>query len=223
MRSPRSGGTDRGPLTVTHRRRTARRLEGRRWIYDGVHDPAFIAAWLDLMRSRRHHAVGRRLRPPRGVRPPPAPRHRHGAGAFRRAVEQFGDRRRRRIGRHPEVLPRALRGPEPGGGNRRGPDRRRHRGSSGDPRVGHRRMGDARARTARAAPGPAQGELAVAHEFLAGGLDAWRLAVDAASRGTGFTAEAHALGVATATVHRRLAEALGAPPNPSRATTSQPA
>ena len=31
--------------------------------------------------------------------------------------------------------------------------------------------------------GPAHGELAVAHEFLAGGLDAWRLAVDAASPG----------------------------------------
>ena len=71
--------------------------------------------------------------------------------------------------------------------------------------------------TPAAAPGvepsaavrPARGELAVAHEFLSGGLDAWRLAVDAASRGTGFTAEAHALGAATATVHRRLAEALG--------------
>jgi 1,4-alpha-glucan branching enzyme len=55
----------------------------------------------------------------------------------------------------------------------------------------------------------AEGELAVAHEFLAGGLDAWRLAVDAARSGTDFTAEARALGAATATVHRRLAEALG--------------
>ena len=30
---------------------------GRRWVYDAVHDPAFIAAWLDLIRdggSRRH-------------------------------------------------------------------------------------------------------------------------------------------------------------------------
>ena len=54
-----------------------------------------------------------------------------------------------------------------------------------------------------------QGELAVAHEFLAGGRDAWRLAVDAARSGTDFTAEARALGAATATVHKRLAEALG--------------
>ena len=57
--------------------------------------------------------------------------------------------------------------------------------------------------------GRVQGELAVAHEFLAGGRDAWRLAVDAARSGTDFTAEAHALGAATATVHRRLAETLG--------------
>ena len=60
-----------------------------------------------------------------------------------------------------------------------------------------------------ASGGPAQGELAVAHEFLAGGRDAWRLAVDAAAGGVDFTAEAHALGHATATVHRRLAETLG--------------
>lgn len=56
---------------------------------------------------------------------------------------------------------------------------------------------------------PVQGELAVAHEFLVGGRDAWRLAVDAARSGTGFTSEARALGAATATVHRRLAETLG--------------
>ena len=67
---------------------------------------------------------------------------------------------------------------------------------------GYGRMGRCRAR-------PVQGELAVAHEFLAGGRDAWRLAVDAAAGGSGLHAEAHALGHATATVHRRLAETLG--------------
>ena len=68
-----------------------------------------------------------------------------------------------------------------------------------------------------------QGELAVAHEFLAGGRDAWRLAVDAARSGTDFTAEAHALGAATATVHRRLAEALGTSAEPSSGTVIGPA
>ncbi|WP_425524468.1 maltokinase N-terminal cap-like domain-containing protein, partial [Paenarthrobacter nicotinovorans] len=47
----------------------------------------------------------------------------------------------------------------------------------------------------------ATGELTVAHEFLLGGLDAWRLAVDAAAAGNDFTAEARGLGNATATVH----------------------
>ena len=55
----------------------------------------------------------------------------------------------------------------------------------------------------------ATGELAVAHEFLLGGLDAWRLAVEAAAAGKDFTAEAHGLGAATATVHARLAETFG--------------
>ncbi|WP_426006080.1 1,4-alpha-glucan branching enzyme [Paenarthrobacter sp. NyZ202] len=57
--------------------------------------------------------------------------------------------------------------------------------------------------------GPAAGELTVAHEFLAGGQDAWRLAVEAASSGKDFTEEAHGLGAATATVHARLAETFG--------------
>ncbi|MFJ5959042.1 1,4-alpha-glucan branching enzyme [Paenarthrobacter sp. NPDC092416] len=57
--------------------------------------------------------------------------------------------------------------------------------------------------------GTASGELAVAHEFLGGGLDAWRLAVDAAAAGADFTTEARELGAATATVHARLAETFG--------------
>ncbi|WP_347109814.1 1,4-alpha-glucan branching enzyme [Paenarthrobacter sp. S56] len=56
---------------------------------------------------------------------------------------------------------------------------------------------------------PSLGELTVAHEFLHGGLDAWRLAVDAAASGSGFIKEAHGLGAATATVHARLAETFG--------------
>ncbi|MDQ0213581.1 1,4-alpha-glucan branching enzyme [Arthrobacter bambusae] len=57
--------------------------------------------------------------------------------------------------------------------------------------------------------GTASADFAVAHEFLAGGQDAWRLAVDAAASGTDFAAEARQLGQATATVHLRLAETLG--------------
>ncbi|MFJ4027260.1 1,4-alpha-glucan branching enzyme [Paenarthrobacter sp. NPDC089989] len=57
---------------------------------------------------------------------------------------------------------------------------------------------------------PSTGELTVAHEFLHGGQDAWRLAVEAAASGTDFTAEARGLGAATATVHARLSETFGA-------------
>ena len=67
------------------------------WVYDGVHDPAFVAAWLELMRARAAHADGE----PRaghlvesGYRLPLATGKVR--GALRRAVEHFGDRRRRR-------------------------------------------------------------------------------------------------------------------------------
>ena len=56
--------------------------------------------------------------------------------------------------------------------------------------------------------GVAHGHLAVAQEFLAGTEDAWRVALDAARAGEDFTARAHALGAATAEVHRVLAEAM---------------
>ena len=81
-----------------------------------------------------------------------------------------------------------------------------------------------RRQTGEPRPGPryVQGELAVAHEFLAGGRDAWLLAVDAARSGTDFTAEARALGAATATVHQRLAETLGQSAERRRARSSLP-
>ena len=173
------------------------------WIYDGVHDPAFIAAWLELMRARAATADGTaaghlvdsdyrlpfatgKVRVLSGEQSNSSVIVDDGASAailkFFRVLSE---------GQNPEVeigaaltAGRTVEVPATLGwvtGEWTGPDG---------------------AATAR-------GELAVAHEFLAGGLDAWRLAVDAASTGTDFTAEARALGVATATVHRRLAEALG--------------
>ncbi|MBD8659915.1 phosphotransferase [Frigoribacterium sp. CFBP 8754] len=57
--------------------------------------------------------------------------------------------------------------------------------------------------------GVASGHLAFSQEFLAGSEDAWRVALDAASAGRGFTTEAHDLGVAVAEVHATLARQLG--------------
>jgi len=61
----------------------------------------------------------------------------------------------------------------------------------------------------------ARGHLAFAQEFIPGARDAWRMALDAAVVGTDFSAEARALGEATAQVHATLAEAL-----PTRQTTA---
>ncbi|MFJ3959082.1 phosphotransferase [Arthrobacter sp. NPDC090010] len=53
-------------------------------------------------------------------------------------------------------------------------------------------------------------DLAVAHEFLSGGRDAWMEAVRCAAEGVSFARQAHAIGQGTARIHRRLAE--GFPP-----------
>ena len=34
------------------------------WVYDGVHDASFVAAWLELIAPGRNDAVGKRHRPP---------------------------------------------------------------------------------------------------------------------------------------------------------------
>jgi predicted trehalose synthase len=60
----------------------------------------------------------------------------------------------------------------------------------------------------RTPSGTAKGHLAVAQEFLADTRDAWRVALDAARAGEDFTAPARDLGVATAEVHRVLADVL---------------
>ena len=52
------------------------------------------------------------------------------------------------------------------------------------------------------------GHLAFAQEFIRDAPDAWRVAVEAASRGEDFSARAHELGAAIAGVHGTLAEAM---------------
>ncbi len=53
------------------------------------------------------------------------------------------------------------------------------------------------------------GQLAFAQEFIPGVEDAWRVALVAAASGTDFTARAHDLGVMTAEIHAALASSLG--------------
>lgn len=58
------------------------------------------------------------------------------------------------------------------------------------------------------ASGRAHGHLAFAQEFLPGVRDAWRVALDAVGADRDFSAEARALGEATAEVHATLAEVM---------------
>jgi 1,4-alpha-glucan branching enzyme len=57
--------------------------------------------------------------------------------------------------------------------------------------------------------GRAAGQLAVVHEFLEGGSDVWSYALDAAAAGRSVAEDARALGAATARVHEALADTLG--------------
>ncbi len=58
------------------------------------------------------------------------------------------------------------------------------------------------------ASGRARGHLAFAQDFLAGAEDGWRVAIAAAELGVDFSAQARALGVATAGAHATLAATL---------------
>ncbi|MDP5226702.1 MULTISPECIES: phosphotransferase [Arthrobacter] len=58
--------------------------------------------------------------------------------------------------------------------------------------------------------GTVRTDLAVTHEFLPGGRDAWAAAVLSAAEGSSFARQAHAIGQGTARIHRRLAEGLPA-------------
>ena len=182
----------------------------RPWVYDAVHDPDFVGGWLELIRNEGKASSGTaagfraqgtyRLPTARGVVKVLSGEQSNSSvivddGESAAIVKFF---RVLSEGTNPEVevgaaltaagtteAPATL-------GWVRGEWLPQDKQASGATRTGR-----------------VQGELAVAHEFLAGGRDAWRLAVDAARSGTDFTAEAHALGAATATVHRRLAETLG--------------
>lgn len=188
---------------------------GHRWIYDAVHDRDFISSWLDLMRTESTAAGGTAEGHlvPSGFPLPTAEgkvRVLSGEQSNSSVIVDDGESaailkffRVLTAGRNPEVevgaaltAARTVEVPATLGWVT---------GQWEAPGTGP----DGAAATRIAQGELVHGELAVAHEFLAGGLDAWRLAVDAATSGKDFSREAHDLGVATATVHRRLAETLG--------------
>ena len=129
---------------------------GRRWVYDGPHDPVYAAQLLELLQGRVRAAVVEGVRGGRGVGRRCAAAqlgHRgaraHLAGAVRRAVQHLGHPRLRPPRRpphpaHRQGLPDALPGRQP---RRRAPGRARRRRLA--PGARGRRVGD----RALAAPG----------------------------------------------------------------------
>ncbi|MDO5874590.1 MULTISPECIES: 1,4-alpha-glucan branching enzyme [Paenarthrobacter] len=174
---------------------------GLRLVYDAAFDEAFIKGWLELMRAestagegaaRGHLAAGRLTLPDN----PTSVKVLSGEQSNTSVIVDDGDSasivkifRVLAAGKNPEVeLGAALTAAETG----------EVPATLGWITGSWHAQGEA-----------AGGELTVAHEFLRGGQDAWRLAVEAAGSGTDFTAEAHGLGAATATVHARLAGTFG--------------
>ncbi|GAA4046937.1 hypothetical protein GCM10023063_37730 [Arthrobacter methylotrophus] len=180
------------------------------WVYDAPHDPAFVTAWLDLIREEASvkpgegecaasgHSVPGSLRLPTAdgsVRVSSGEQSNTSVivddGVSAAIVKIF---RVLSIGKNPEVeVGAALTAA----------------GTQEVPSTLGWITGTWEVRTPLGRHGTASADLAVAHEFLAGGQDAWRLAVNAAATGTDFRAEAREMGRATATVHLRLAESLG--------------
>ncbi|NKX56292.1 maltokinase N-terminal cap-like domain-containing protein, partial [Arthrobacter mobilis] len=186
---------------------------GRRWVYDGAHDPAFVAAWLEMM--RRGSATGNGLA--RG----------HAGSGFERwprfdgtlktkvlAGEQSNTSVVVETGRQPLIVKffRVLEaGPNP------------------DVEIGAMLSGldsaDVPATYGWVTGGwltPGQeddgdrlwdsGHLSVLREFIPDSEDAWRTASAAAVANTGFTGEARELGVVTARIHGQLRQAGGSHP-----------
>ena len=181
------------------------------WVYDGVHDAAFIAAWLELMRSRgataEGSATGELVASDHGL-PHATGKVRVLSGEQSNSSVIVDDGTSAAILKFFRVLSEGQ-NPEVEIGAALTAGRTAEAPATLGWVTGEWTVTDGAVTDGKVGGRAARAELAVAHEFLAGGLDAWRLAVDAARTGTDFTAEAHALGVATATVHRRLAEALG--------------
>ncbi|WP_334170413.1 1,4-alpha-glucan branching protein GlgB [Sinomonas sp.] len=174
---------------------------GPRWIYDGVHDPAFVRALLALISSGGPAKAGTAWGRTSGAGRIPD-------GDVTCRVLASEQSNTSIIVRSPdaEAMVKVLRQPADGL----------------NPEV---ELGAALARAGAAdvpatlgwvdgawrlhGNGSARGQLAVVHEFLPGGKDLWQLALDAAAAGEDFSGHARGLGGATARVHQALEASLG--------------
>lgn len=180
---------------------------GHRWIYDGTHDPVFVAAWLELVRSGGFTADGRTRGYPLG---------------------SFGDQPAFTAPLRISVLSGEQSNTSVVAWTPGGPliikfFRVLAAGESPDVQVSAK-LTDAGSKDVPATFGwvtgswenPrggagdwAEGHLSVVRDFLEGSTDAWRTASAAAAGGKDFTAEAAELGRVTGRIHSQLAEVFG--------------
>ncbi|WP_026545329.1 1,4-alpha-glucan branching protein GlgB [Arthrobacter sp. 35/47] len=182
---------------------------GRRYVYDGTHDPVFVSAWLELIRTGGGTPDGRTtatalgdFASSNGV--PPS------AGISVLGGEQSNTSVVISSGKTPMILKffRVLAAGE-------SPDvqvsaKLTDAGSMDVPQTFGWVMGSWQ--DARAGGEWITGHLSVLREFLTGSKDAWKQALTALEAGKPFTAESGELGRVVARVHTQLGQAFGSRP-----------
>lgn len=186
---------------------------GRRWIYDGAHDPVFIAAWLELMRSEATtgdgrasgHAIAQFAQHP-PVTGPADSKVLTGEQSNTSAVIQ--DETMPSIVKFFRVLSAGANPDVEVGAGLTSAGCREVPATYGwvagrwhDP-IGEFVNGEPSGTLV-------EGQLSVLREFIGGSQDAWRQACRAALDGEDYTAHAEGLGRATAQVHLSLGRAFG--------------
>jgi 1,4-alpha-glucan branching enzyme len=175
---------------------------GERWVYDGTHDPVFIAAWLDFLQG------GSTAGPESSAASSPAFRASRTPGTVPASKVLSGEQSNSSVIVQNGELPVIIKFFRVLGA-----------GKNPDIEVGAA-LSDAGCKDVPAIHGWAtgrwirhgqqvEGNLCVMHEFIAGGEDVWSLATAAAAAGSDFTAQARALGAATANVHASLLSSMG--------------
>ncbi|WP_026550368.1 1,4-alpha-glucan branching protein GlgB [Arthrobacter sp. Br18] len=179
---------------------------GTRWVYDATHDPVFVTAWVDLIRSKKATADGRLVptalkgMPPRSRARAPKVKVLQGEQSNTSVVVGTGKNslivkffRILATGESPDVQISA---------------QLTAGGSTDVPATYGWITGTWQ--QPQAEPGQhVMGHVSVLRNYVEGSIDAWRIASLAASSGTDFSEEAGELGRAVARIHAQLVTAFG--------------
>jgi 1,4-alpha-glucan branching enzyme len=179
---------------------------GKRWVYDATHDPAFVAVWVELMRTSGTSTDGLitgtalESMPPSSAGAVPAIKVMQGEQSNTSVVVGSGPDsmivkffRVLAAGESPDVQVSA---------------ELTAAGSTDVPATFGWVTGEWQ--QPHTEPGThVTGHLSVLRDFIEGSTDAWRVASRAASAGTDFSSEARELGAVVARIHTQLAGAFG--------------